>query len=85
MLSFRYQYVTITTSAGKVPACVETVNIEGKAKDKIPEADARLVLSKKIKDLYSLGWSYGEISRTFGVSKTTVFRALKGREPNKKH
>ncbi len=32
-----------------------------------------------VRDLKGLGWTYDEISGLFKVSKTTVFKALKGR------
>jgi len=44
--------------------------------------DKRAAQDKQIRDLYSLGWTYQEISDLFKVSKTTVFKALKGRTSN---
>lgn len=45
----------------------------------VPEADVRIILNRKIRDLYKLGWNYGEIAELLWVSKTTVAYAIKGR------
>lgn len=58
--------------------------MDDSVKEKIPESVARLVFSKQVKDLYSLGWTYDEIAKIFHVSKTSIFFAIKGRKPKQK-
>lgn len=53
--------------------------MSSKNKQVIPDNDVRKILVKKIRDLYSLGWNYEEISELLWVSKTTVSHAIKGR------
>lgn len=52
--------------------------------DKIPVADKKKILEKKIRDLYRLKYNMDEISGLLSVSKSTVFYALKGRTSSKK-
>ena len=46
---------------------------------KIPEAEARKIIARKIRGLYKIGYSYDEISDMLWVSKSTISYAIKGR------
>lgn len=50
----------------------------GSNKKIIPLKEQRRLRDKRIRSLYSSGYSYDEIVRALGVSKTTVFFAVKG-------
>jgi orotate phosphoribosyltransferase-like protein len=46
--------------------------------------DKKVIMEKRTRDLYKLGWSMDEISKMLNISKTTVFFAIRGRSKKKK-
>ena len=51
---------------------------------KISRKDKLERFTKRVRDLKRIGWSYQEISESFNVSKTTIFKALKKITPEEK-